>query len=41
MTIIVTNSFMRYLRWTELTENTTIYITANGTLLYTLDLVAS
>jgi hypothetical protein len=41
MTIIVTNSFMRYLRWAELNENTTIYITANGTLLYTLDLIAS
>jgi hypothetical protein len=38
MTIIVTNSFMRYLRWAELNENTTIYITANGSLLYTLDL---
>ena len=38
MTIIVTNSFMRYLRWAELNENTNIYITANGTLLYTLDI---
>lgn len=36
--MIVTNSFMRYLRWADHHEKTTIYITANGTLLYTFDI---
>jgi predicted mannosyl-3-phosphoglycerate phosphatase (HAD superfamily) len=38
MTMIVTNSFMRYLMWAELNLQTTIYISQNGSLIYTIDI---
>lgn len=38
--MLVTNSFTQYLRWCELLETdcTNIYITANGSLLFSVDL---
>lgn len=38
--MLVTNSFTQYLRWCELLEDcqTSMHITANGTLLFSIDL---